>query len=621
MTKPLGAVDFETNAIEARPHYPPKPVGIALQSEKWKKGIYLAFGHPTENNCTEAEARRKTKEFFAEHRVVCHHAGFDLDVAETHWGIKWPAEHEDTMILNFLADPDSPTLSLKPTAERYLKEPPTEQDKLKDWVLANVKGSSDKRGSEKYWAKYICLAPAGLVGRYAIGDVKRTIGLHRFHAKDILTDARLKTAYERALDVTRVLIKMERRGVPVAVKRLRADIRKYDLMLAQIEDALWKKMKVPKSERIRKEDDEDDGFSWSGPNFAKRLVACGLVKELPLTEKGNPSTSADSLKTVMPANLAHEFEVRSQIATCLNTFMKPWLAMAEETDGLFFARFNQVRDNEGGFGARTGRLSMTPNLQNIIRSDKDERVPKLRDYIATSGHYAALIERDFSQQELRLLAHYEDGPFLRSYMENPERDGHLLVRDLIRETTGIELDRRPVKDLNFGLIYGQGLALTAEKLGVPRDEAKRLRQAHADSLPGLPELQDDLKERARKKEPIWTWGGRRHYCEKPKFVKGRWWTFEYKLLNKLIQGSAADVTQQAMVNYDSLGAFAEENPMLMQIHDSFLNGVRDKRKIAEVHRKLNECMLDVKGITVPMLSDGKSSTTTWHRMKKHKDVK
>lgn len=619
MTLPHGYADFETAAIGPRPHYPPKPVGVALMSPRIPKGKYLAFGHPTGNNCTEVDARRQYKAFCREHRVVCHNAGFDLDVAETHWGERWPGTWDDTMLLSFLEDPDSDSLSLKPLAERYLGEPPTEQDRVKEWILANVKGANEKRGGKMYWGKFICLAPGDLVGRYAVGDVRRTRGIHQKFQKTTLAEPRLTGAYARELKVTKILVDMERRGVPIDVRRLERDVKKYDGVLAEIEQFLWQKLKVPKARRIRKEDDEKDGFAWSGPRFAERLLESGLVEYLPLTKKGNPSTSAESLLTVMPAKLAKEFEVASQIRTCLNTFMRPWLVMARETDGLFFARFNQVKDREAGVGATTGRLSMSPNLQNVIRSDKDERVPKLRDYIVPGKKYAALVQRDFSQQELRLLAHYEDGPFLQSYLANPDQDGHILVRDLIRETTGIVLDRRPVKDLNFGLIYGQGLALTAEKLGVERREAKWLRNAHAQSLPGLPALQEMLDERCAAKEPIWTWGGRRYYCEEPAYVEkfNRVMSFEYKMLNKLIQGSAADVTKQAMVNYSETRT-ARDNPMLLQVHDELILGLLRMSAAKTVHCELRDAMLSMEGIAVPMASDGKLGRVSWHQMEKVK---
>jgi DNA polymerase I len=608
----LGALDFETEAIGPRPHaYPPVPVGVALRSRSWSRGRYLAWGHPTRNNTTRERAMPVIADFVRRHLLLCHNAKFDLDVLETHIGFPWPNRHEDTLILAFLNDPDSWSLSLKPLAERYLGQKPTEQDELRDWILANVPGATSKN-----FGSFICKAPGDIVGRYAIGDVDRTIGLYDHFWPLIKDEPRFICAYERELKVTRTLVRMERRGLPLATKRLRTDIKRYEGVLTEIEKPLMKRMKVKKSDY---EDPEFRAqFAWAGVNFAQRLVSSGIVDELPLTEKGNLSTSADSLKLVLPAKIACEFEVRAQIATCLNTFMGPWLLQAEGNGGLFYGQFNQVRNGDewGNFtGARTGRLSMTPNLQNVIRSDKDQRVPVLRDYII-AGPWAALAQRDYSQQELRLLAHYENGPFLRSYLADPTQDAHELVRGLIRSTTGLVLDRRPVKDLNFGLIYGQGLNLTAEKLGVDRMEAKKMRNAHAAALPGLPDLQKLIKGRVERNEPIWTWGGRRYYCEPRKYVRGRWMSFEYKMLNKLIQGSAADVTKQGMVNYDALWHIADDNPLLLQIHDELIVGLREFSRAREVHEALGGAMANVEGIAVPMLSDGKLGRVSWHRMKK-----
>jgi DNA polymerase-1 len=526
-------------------------------------------------------------------------------------GIAWPRTHHDTLILAFLEDPDSDSLSLKPLAQRYLGEPPSEQDALRDFILdrAKQRDPAFAGATGKTFGAYIAQCPAGIVKPYACGDVTRTLGLFKRFESVTLKDKRLREAYERELKVTRSLIRMERRGIPVATRWLKRDIARYETEKRDIERVLFGLMKVKKG---------TEDFSWSGVNFAEQLVRSKLVTHLPLTEKGNPSTSAEALASVMKPELVKEFEVRAQIATCLNTFMRPWYAQGLENGGVMYARFNQVRNgDEWGkkTGARTGRLSMTPNLQNVIRSDKDVRVPILRDYIVP-GPYAALGQRDYSQQELRLLGHFENGPLLAAYLADPERDGHELVRDLIRSNTGIDLPRRSVKDLNFGVIYGQGSALTAEKLGITRDEAKQLQRAHGASLPGLPALQKIIKQRCADKEPIWTWGGRRYFCEKPAFIRGRWMTFEYKMLNKLIQGSAADVTKQAMVNYDALGEFAETNPMILQVHDELIFGIADYRYAREVHHKMRDAMLAIPGIDIPMLSDGKLGRVSWHRMKK-----
>jgi DNA polymerase I-like protein with 3'-5' exonuclease and polymerase domains len=619
----LGTIDFETEAITARPAYPPVPVGVALKA-LGRRAEYLAWGHPTGNNCTRGYAKKRLKAFARDHVLICHHAGFDLDVLETHFRIRWPRAHHDTLVLGFLEDPDSPSLSLKPLAERYLDEPPTERDAVRDYVLNRVKAKDPAfRFPDGPWATaktfgaFIARCPGDLIGTYAIGDVDRTEKLFRRFQTTVLKDERFARAYAREIALTPVLIAMERRGIPIDVPRLTADIATYTSVKRVIEEKLLRKLRVPAKLRRAVLDDYDnqEEFSWSGAGFARWLLRSKLVESLPQTEKGNDSTSAESLALVMPPKLAKEFEVRSQIATCLNTFMKPWLKQATATGGFFYARFNQVRNGDewgNKTGARTGRLSMTPNLQNVIRSDKDERVPVLRDYIVPGARYRALAQRDYSQQELRILAHYEDGPFKASYLANPDQDAHELVRGLIRSTTGVDLKRRPVKDLNFGLIYGQGLNLTAEKMGIPKEEAARMRRAHAASLPGIPKLQKRLKERVAANEPIWTWGGRRYYCEKPAFVRGRWRSFEYKMLNKLIQGSAADCTKQAMINYARL-PIARKNPMLLQIHDELIVGVTgDPMK---VHKAMARAMADVK-FDIPMLSDGKLSSESWHRMKK-----
>lgn len=607
MSRPILTLDFETEAIEPRPHYPPKPVGVALRTPKWKTARYLSWGHPGYNNSTRHDARRIILELLRDHVVLCHHGGFDLDILETHMGIPWPAEHHDTLLLAFLVDPDSPSLSLKPLAERYLGEPPSEQEALHDWILANVKEATKKTAGA-----YIARAPAEMVAPYAIGDVDRTYGLFQYFMAELRREPRLRRAYERELKVTRTLIKMERRGIPIRTSMLERDVKRYEKVLRDVELGLLRKMKIKRPEEKLEE------FVWSGKNFAEVLLSSGLVKEMPMTEKGNPSVAADSLSTVMPKKIAHEFEVRSQIATCLATFMRPWLKQARETDGLFFARFNQVRgDYHGGsaVGARTGRLSMSPNMQNIIRGDKDERVPRLRDYVGR-GRFALLGQRDASQQELRITAEYEDGPFKAAYLKNPRQDGHTMVGGLIKETTGIVLDRYPVKTINFAILYGAGINKLAAQLGVSKEEAKRLLEAHRKALPGIPALQAALKERARLNEPIFTWGGRRYFCEPPKVIDGRLRTFDYKLLNVLIQGSAADCTKQAMVNYDSLGAFADDNPMLLQVHDELIFGIADKRNARNVHAKVREAFADLPDFSVPMLSDGKVGAVSWHRMKK-----
>src|SRR5229473_4645258 len=174
MENKITTIDFETKAIEQRPNYPPEPVGVAIH-ESEKLPYYLAWAHPSKNNCTWEKAVQTIRRIWdGGQQCLFHYGQFDQDVAETYMRVSplpWERFH-DTLFSLFLADPDSPNLSLKPSAAYWLGVPPIERDELKDWILANVKGAT-----EKNWGAYIAHAPGDLVGHYAIGDVVRTRAL------------------------------------------------------------------------------------------------------------------------------------------------------------------------------------------------------------------------------------------------------------------------------------------------------------------------------------------------------------------------------------------------------------------------------------------------------------
>lgn len=172
-------VDFETEGIEDRPNYPPKPVGVAV---KWPRYKYLAWGHPTGNNCTKVEAGKVLREIWRTTTPVFHHAAFDIAVAMKYFKLPMPRNgYHDTLFLAYLHDPRDATLSLKPLADKYLDMPPEEQEVLNEWILQNVFIANGKKPTKKDpLGKYICLAPGKLVAKYAIGDIARTERLFKF---------------------------------------------------------------------------------------------------------------------------------------------------------------------------------------------------------------------------------------------------------------------------------------------------------------------------------------------------------------------------------------------------------------------------------------------------------
>lgn len=611
-------IDFETAAIEGRPNYPPEPVGVSIRPAGARSSRYYAWGHRAGgNNCTKAEAKAALKQVWKPgEKVLFFHGKFDVDVGETHMGMpRLPAtDIHDAMFLSFLRDPHARDLGLKGLAERFLGTPPDEQEELKAWILAN-KGEIEMAAGHKFkpsqWGAMIAFAPGELVGKYAKGDTDRTLGLFKDGWDYVINEHGMHEAYEREQKVMPIFLDNERVGIRVDVAALRHDVALYQAALKKADDWLRKRLNADISL-------DNDG------EVLGALLAAGVVREedLTLTATGRFSISK---KTLTPdlyqdPRVASVFGHRNRLTTCLKMFMLPWLAQAEARgDGRISTNWNQVRGEAGG--TRTGRPSTTdPNFLNISKTwdgNDDGYVhpkflklpplPLVRVYMLPDDGEQWL-HRDYNGQELRIAGHFEDGALMRAYQENPWMDVHQFVADLIKTSTGREFKRKNVKIANFRIIYGGGAGATAQGIGCSIDEAKDLLAAHKAALPtltGRGGLSEQTKILGRGGDYIRTWGGRCYYVEPPSFNKkfNREMTYEYKLLNYLCQGSAADVTKQAMINYNDHPK--RKGRFLVQVYDE-MNVSSGRNPAAEmaVLREAMECVSE--SMDVPMLSEGKS---------------
>lgn len=625
-------VDFETLPITNRPCYPPVPVGVAL-CEPGREPEYLAWGHPLGvNNTTWEQARKRLRDVCVTsgRPLLFHNAKFDVDVAETH--MDFPrldaTRYHDTLPMLFLLDPHAATYALKPSAERLLQEPPTERDAVVTWLvehqpLDGIK-LSDKPKSKTYAGAYVAWAPVALVGPYACGDVTRTKQLALLAAVE-LEHRQMVEAYEREQRLLLPLMTMERDGVRLDVKRLTRDVELYQQSLTLLDEWIWRKLKAPNVNLD------------SGAELARALLAGGLASEndLGFTATGKVQTNKAALRDgVKDPQLLATLTYRAQLCTCLRTFMVPWLATATVSGGRIFTTWHSTRTShhESGVGTRTGRLSSTPNFQNmaktfpaIFASAETPALPKapidllplplVRSYVVPYERGDVLCDRDYSQQELRILGHFEDDVLKRAYLENPRLDVHALAQQLINGLLGTNFERKPIKNTGFGLIYGMGLGLLAEKINADVATAKRVRDAYLSIFPGLKAIYADMKQRASARQPIRTWGGREYYCEEPKLVDGRVRHFDYKLLNVLIQGSAADCTKEAVCRYAEMKP--SHHRILLTAHDELLvSAPRDERH--EAMKQLREAMESVE-FDVRMLSDGSWSPTNWTTLKPYDD--
>lgn len=595
--------DFETEGIESFPNYPPKPVGLAL----WVEGQaprYYAWGHPTENNCVEVEAKAELAKYWnnPDIELIAQNMAFDIAVAVKHWGFELfnQAAMHDTMVQAFLIDPHAATYALKPSAEKYLGLPPEEQDAVYDWLYAN----GVIRAKQKDWGAFICKAPGSLVGEYAIGDVIRTMRLFNEVYSPKIVAAGMEAAYRREIQLIPIMLENSLAGIAVDVDRLTNDVQLYENALTEIETLLFQELDC---EPFNVDSDEQLAFTID-------QVYPGL--EWVLTKTGKRSTSKANLETTLSSvggKLGAILQYRASVSTCLNTFMKPWLKQATEGDGRIRCQWNTTKGDK--VGARTGRLSSTPNFQNIptLESVKFKQaiklraeflpnfieLPNVRRYIVADSQESVLIDRDFSGQELRVMAHFEDGKALKAYKADPYLDLHQWAADYINSTLNLGISRKQTKTCSFAILYGSGLDTLAAQMGATRDEAAEVKAAYLNALPGLQGLISGLKTRARNKQPFKTWGGRVYYCEEPTFKEGRWRSYDYKMVNYLIQGSSADISKQALIDYHRA---KRHGRIILMVHDEICVSVPKEHWKTEM-QILKDCMEGI-ALDAKLVSEG-----------------
>lgn len=627
MKKPsVVTVDFETFGIEGRPKYPPIPVGVSIKYHG-KKAKYWAWGHPTGNNCCWSDAESElTKAWAHKGGLLFQNGKFDVDVANVHFGLPIPSwdKIHDTMFMLFLDDPHQLELGLKSSAARLLGMPAEEQDAVCDWLIANqpvpdVKISKAK-SSDHYFGRYIAYAPGGLVGDYANGDVIRTEKLFNLLWQKTL-DRGMMGAYDRERKLMPILLEMERQGLQVDHERLARDVAMYNDWRVKIDAWIIEALKA----------DVDINLD-SGAQLVDAMVLAGKADPdlIPRTPTGKYQTNKDALlQGVTDKVLLAVLKYRTQLNTCLNTFMESWLNTANASGGSIFTTWNQIKSPSGdrSVGTRTGRLSSTPNFQNIPNvfqpifhheAPKNKLpkspfkdlppLPRVRSYI-TPFKGEVFIDRDYSQQEPRILAHFDGGSLADKYIENPWIDFHDYAKDEL-EKMGKFYARKPVKNTNLGLIYGMGVGKLAERNDMTVEESRELKKAILTLYPGLKQMYADMKLRAKNKEPIRTWGGREYYCEEPKLVEGRMREFDYKLVNILIQGSAADCTKEAIIRYH--GAKHHSSKIVLNVHDQLTASVPPVIVDSEMG-VLQNCMESVE-FDVPILSEGMVSSTNWDEL-------
>lgn len=637
---PIG-LDFESFPIGDAPEdRVPEPVSFSYQMPGMRAPKFMAWGHVTGgNNCTKGEAAKVLKDVYKQLRpetpLLCHNSAFDTAVAALHFDLPVPdwRLYHDTMFLLFLDDPHQRQLGLKPSAERLLGLPPEERDAVKEWLLARKKQleaeypkirefGAEYNAETGLWEKggikpstagaFIAYAPGNVVAPYANGDVTRTIKIFHKLYKEIVIDRDMRAPYERELRLMPIFARNSFEGIRIDRAKLGRDQETFEAAQEKCDAWLRKALKAPTLDL-----DNDR-------NVADALDASGQIKEWTLTATGQKSIAKKNMKLshFKDKKVAAAYSYRQKCATMLQTFIRPWLLYSRH-DGWMRTTWNQVRQTKGAGdtgGTRTGRPSSnSPNFLNMPKPVEDNadrgfimpthisglpELPSIRQYILPDAKDHLIVRRDFNQQELRILAHFEDGDLLQSYLQNPRLDVHEYVRQAILALLGLDLGRSITKQLNFGYIYGMGVPSLAARLERAIDEVKGFRKAQMSAVPGLKGLDDDLKGIGRSGNAIQTWGGRQYYVEPARVINGIYRSFEYKLLNYLIQGSAADITKESIIRYDER---KRDGRFVLTVYDE--NIISAPKKLAKQEALiLREAMMSIE-LDVPLMSDVEIGTT------------
>ncbi len=316
------------------------------------------------------------------------------------------------------------------------------------------------------------------------------------------------------------------------------------------------------------------------------------------TPTGQPSTAEDVLEELaLSYSLPKLILEYRGVAKLKSTYTDKLPEQINQQTGRIHTSYHQAV-------AATGRLSSTdPNLQNIpIRTPEGRRIRQA--FVAAPGH--SLVAADYSQIELRIMAHLSgDSSLMAAFAE--DRDVHQATA---AEVLGIPLgsvtsdQRRSMKAVNFGLIYGMSAFGLARQLSISRGEAQKYVDLYFERYPGVKRYMDETRQKARDAGYVETIFGRRLYL--PEILSRNQalrQSAERQAINAPMQGTAADIIKRAMIDVDAwLQTSGARARLIMQVHDELVLEVADEA-VDTLVQQLRQHMAHAATLTVPLKVD------------------
>ncbi|MBN2412038.1 DNA polymerase I [candidate division KSB1 bacterium] len=468
----------------------------------------------------------------------CAHNGkYDILVLEKH-GFIINGFDFDTMLASYLLNPSLRQHNLDTLSLTHLK--------LKKIPTSDLIGSGSKQITmDQVPIKKVC--------EYACEDADVTWRLRNLFAPLLEEKNLAKLFHDVEMPLIHVLKVMEYNGVALDVKYLKGMSVELDKELKQLENNIY----------------ESGGgkFNIQSP----KQLATILFERLKLPTSRKTKTGYSTDVSVLEA-LARQHELPRlildyrQLAKLKSTYVDALPKLINPVTARVHTSYNQTV-------AATGRLSSSePNLQNIpIRTEIGRRI---RRAFITADVTHFILDADYSQIELRIMAHLSGDKTLKNSFVNDE-DVHTRTAALVFHVQPEDVtpdQRRKAKEVNFGIMYGMGIYGLSQRLGISTAEADEFINTYFTSYPGVQEFMNNIVKTARENGYVTTLLNRRRYLPEINSDNRRIREFaERTAINTPIQGSAADLIKVAMINIQNkIEQKALQSKMIMQVHDELV---------------------------------------------------
>ncbi len=599
-------------------------IGFAVATPDGRS-MYLPIGHAGDNLDETEVIEFMVHQFqYFEGDIVGAKLEYDMDWC-LQYGITFPKVHRwrDIQVAEPLIDENQDRYALDLVAQRY-GIPGKDESLLKEAALAF--GVHPKKEMYKLPARY--------VGAYAEQDVDLPLELLERQEK-LIVEQGLEDIYDLECKLTPILVAMRRHGV-------RMDLARMD------EIELWS---LNEEEAALREVRDFTGCEIRPGDMQKAAIVAPCIEALgfrvPLSPKTQKPSITDEFMESLEHPVAEHLRRARKMASVRTKFLNGWRAhlVGDRLHGTF-NQLKSEREDGKGKGTVSGRLSSTsPNLQQIPARDP-ELGPLLRScFLPDEGMEWASI--DYSQQEPRMTVHYATLRKLQKalftaelYRDDPKADHHNMMATLIYGPGFTKQQRGYAKEIFLGLAYGMGGAKLCDKLGLPtrwsvfwkggnrrpmehfqkesearkvaRDsqgicfrsagkEGQAIIDAFNKSVPFVKKLAKECQAKAEKAYRIKTLLGR--LC---RFVKNKYGKYDFhKALNRLIQGSCADMTKKALIDCFEAGYFIQ-----LQVHDELCTSVRDRAHADGIATVMEDCV----DLLLPVGTDVEMGPSWGHSM-------